>query len=86
MLTLSQGMKYLNGTWLVRISGKRKQALVKPLSYFADRYQIRNERLIQACWSEHDMLAQGSKYFGVSDATVNRLVKQTERREKECQR
>lgn len=53
-------------------------APVKPLSYFAERYQTRDQRLSQAYWSGHYTLAQVGEYFGVSYATVSQAVKQAE--------
>jgi len=62
------------------IPKKQKQAPVKPLSYFAERYKTRDERMTQAYWSGHYTLAQVGEYFGVSYATVSRALKQTEKR------
>ncbi|WP_217646585.1 hypothetical protein [Nitrosomonas sp. Nm34] len=55
------------------IPRKQKQAPIKPLSYFADRYKNRDEGMAQAYLSEHYTLAQVGEYFGVSYATVSRL-------------
>ena len=62
------------------IPKKQKQAPVKPLSYFAERYKIRDESMAQAYWSGHYTLAQVGEFFGVSYATVSRAVKQIEKR------
>ena len=62
------------------IPKKQKQAPVKPLSYFSERYQTRDHSLSQAYWSGHYTLAQVGEYFGVSYATVSRAVKQAENR------
>lgn len=67
------------------IPRKQKQAPVKPLSYFVDRYKIRDEGMAQAYLSGHYTLAQVGEYFGVSYATVSRAVKQAEKRKQECQ-
>lgn len=58
------------------IPKKQKQAPVKPLGYFVTRYKSRDESMAQAYLSGHYMLAQVGEYFGVSDATVSRAVKQ----------
>lgn len=60
------------------IPRKQKQAPVKPLSYFAERYKTRDESLAQAYRSGHYTLAQVGEHFGVSYATVSRAVKQVE--------
>ena len=62
------------------IPKKQKQAPVKPLGYFAERYQTRDQSLSQAYWSGHYTLAQVGVYFGVSYATVSRAEKQAENR------
>ncbi|SDX09744.1 hypothetical protein SAMN05421882_106013 [Nitrosomonas communis] len=67
------------------IPRKQKQAPVKPLSYFADRYKSRDEGMAQAFLSGHYTLAQVREYFGVSYATVSRAVKQAkENRNVKC--
>lgn len=63
------------------IPKKQKQAPVKPLSYFAKKYQTRDECLAQAYLSGHYTLAQVGEYFGISYATVSRAVKQAEKRD-----
>lgn len=60
------------------IPRKQKQAPVKPLSYFAERYKTRDEGMSQAYRSGHYTLAQVGEHFGVSYATVSRAVKQAE--------
>ncbi len=67
------------------IPKKQKQAPVKPLAYFADRYKTRDESMAQAYWSGHYTLAQVGEHFGVSYATVSRAVKQAEKRDQGCQ-
>ena len=67
------------------IPRKQKQALVKPLSFFADRYTINDDDMVQSCLSEHYTLAQVSEHFGVSYATAIRAVKQAGKRKWECQ-
>jgi len=69
------------GQSLRDIPKKQKQAPVKPLSYFAERYKTREERMAHAYWSGHYTLAQVGEHFGVSYATVSRTVKQMENRE-----
>jgi putative transposase len=60
------------------IPKKQKQAPIKPLAHFAERYTTRDESMAQAYWSGHYTLAQVSEHFGVSYATVSRAVKQAE--------
>ncbi|WP_340124623.1 hypothetical protein [Methylobacter svalbardensis] len=61
------------------IPKKQKQAPVKPLAYFAERYKTRNESMAHAYLSGHYTLAKVGEYFGVSYATVSRAVKQAEK-------
>ena len=61
------------------IPKKQKQAPVKPLAYFAERYKTRNESMAHAYLSGHYTLAQVGEHFGVSYATVSRAVKQAEK-------
>jgi REP element-mobilizing transposase RayT len=61
------------------IPRRQKQAPVKPLSFFVDRYKNRDEGMAQAYLSGHYTLAQVGEYFGVSYATVSRAVKQAEK-------
>jgi REP element-mobilizing transposase RayT len=63
------------------IPKKQKQAPVKPLPYFAERYKTRNKSMAQAYLSGHYTLEQVGEHFGVSYATVSRAVKQTEGRD-----
>lgn len=67
------------------IPRKQKQAPVKPLSYFVDRYKNRDEGMTQAYLSGHCTLAQVGEHFVVSYATVSRAVKQAEKRKRERQ-
>jgi putative transposase len=62
------------------IPKKQKQSSVKPLSYFAERYKERDQRLSQAYFSGHYTLEQVGEHFGVSYATVSRAVKRMEGR------
>ena len=61
------------------IPKKQKQAPVKPLAYFAERYKSRNESMAHAYLSGHYTLTQVGEYFDVSYATVSRAVKQIEK-------
>ena len=61
------------------IPKKQKQAPVKPLAYFAERYKTRNESMAHAYLSGHYTLTQVGEHFGVSYATVSRAVKQAEK-------
>ena len=61
------------------IPKKQKQAPIKPLAYYAERYKTRNESMAHAYLSGHYTLAQVGEYFGVSYATVSRAVKQVEK-------
>jgi len=63
------------------IPKKQKQAPVKPLSYFSQRYKTREEGMAHAYWSGHYTLEQVGAHFGVSYATVSRAVRQMENRE-----
>jgi REP element-mobilizing transposase RayT len=63
---------------LVDIPKDQKQVPAKPLAYFAERYNSRNESMAYAYLSGHYTLAQVGKHFGVSYATVSRAVKQLE--------
>lgn len=62
------------------IPKKHKQAPIKPLAYFAEKYKTRDISMAQAYWSGHYTLEQVGEYFGVSYATVSRAVKQSEKR------
>ncbi len=61
------------------IPKKQKQAPVKPLAYFSERYTGRDEGMAQAYLSGHYTLAQVGVHFGVSYATVSRAVKLAEK-------
>ena len=61
------------------IPKKQKMAPIKPLKYFAERYQTRNESMAHAYLSGGYTLSQVGEHFGVSYATVSRAVKQTEK-------
>lgn len=63
------------------IPKKQKQAPVKPLAYFEERYKNRVESMAQAYLSGHYSLEQVGEHFGVSYATVSRAVKKAEGRE-----
>jgi len=58
---------------------KQKNAPLKALAYFAERYKTRNERMAYAYLSGHYTLTQVGDYFDVSYATVSRAVKQIEK-------
>jgi len=62
------------------IPRKQKQAPVKPLSFYAEKYKTRGQSLAQAYLSGHYTLAQVGEHFGVSYATVSRAVKHAEGR------
>ena len=61
------------------IPKKQKQAPVKPLAYFSERYKSRNESMAHAYLSGHYTLTQVGDYFDMSYATVSRAVKQIEK-------
>jgi putative transposase len=63
------------------IPKKQKQAPVKPITYFAERYKTRDEGMTQAYLSGHYTLEQVGEHFGVSYATVSRAVKRAEKRD-----
>ncbi len=56
----------------------QKQAPIKPLDYFQQRYLGRNEAMAKAYLSGHYTLESVGKHFGVSYATVSRAVKSFE--------
>ncbi len=60
------------------ISKKQKQAPIKPLDYFVNLGNTRNENMALAYLSGHYALEQVGTHFGVSYATVSRAVKQNE--------
>ena len=61
------------------IPKKQKQAPIKPLGYFVNLENTRNENMALAYLSGHYTLEQVGTHFGVSYATVSRAVKQKER-------
>jgi putative transposase len=61
------------------IPKKQKQALIKPLDYFVNLENTRNENMALAYLSGRYTLEQVGSHFGVSYATVSRAVKQKER-------
>lgn len=63
------------------IPKKQKQAPIKPLSHFADRYKSRDESMAKAYLSGHYTLEQVGEHFGVSYATVSRAVRKFEGRD-----
>lgn len=56
----------------------QKQAPIKPLDYFQQRYLDRNEAMVKAYLSGHYTLESVGMHFGVSYATVSRAVKSFE--------
>ena len=54
-------------------------APIKPLDYFAERYQTRNESMAHAYLSGDYTLFQVGEHFCVSYATVSRAVKKIEK-------
>ncbi|MDF1584440.1 MAG: hypothetical protein P1P78_14185 [Methyloprofundus sp.] len=61
------------------IPKKQKNAPLKPVTYFAERYKSRNERMASAYLSGHYALTQVGEYFDVSYAAVSRTIKQIEK-------
>jgi putative transposase len=61
------------------IPKKQKQAPIKPLDYFVNLGNTRNENMALAYLSGHYTLEQVGNHFGVSYATHSRVVKQKER-------
>jgi len=53
----------------------QKQAPVKPLSYYEERFRVRDEAMYHAYMSGSHTLSEVGKWFGVSYATVSRAVK-----------
>ena len=53
----------------------QKQAPIKPLSYFEERFSVRDEAMYRAYISGSYTLSEVGKWFGVSYATVSRVVK-----------
>jgi putative transposase len=60
------------------IPRKQKQSPPRPLSYYANRYAVRDEAMAYAYLSGHDTLTVVGNWFGVSNATVSRAVKAVE--------
>jgi putative transposase len=63
------------------IPKKQKQAPVKSLAYFFERYATRQESMARAYLTGHYTLAEVGHHFGVSYATVSRAVKLVEKKE-----
>jgi putative transposase len=63
------------------IPKKQKQAPVKALAYFSERYATRQESMARAYLTGHYTLAEVGHHFGVSYATVSRAVKLVEKKE-----
>ena len=67
------------------IPKKQKQAPVKPLSYYSERYANRHEGMAQAYLSGHYTLTEVGHHYNVSYATVSRAVKAVEQKQNvEC--
>lgn len=60
------------------IPKKQKNAVIKPLSYYQQRYPSRSEAMAKAYLAGHYTLKEVGQYFGVSYATVSRAVKEIE--------
>lgn len=60
---------------------KQKQAPVKSLAYFSERYATRQESMARAYLTGHYTFAEVGNHFGVSYATVSRAVKLVEKKE-----
>lgn len=56
----------------------QKQSPAKPLAYFKEKYGIRNQSMAEAYRSGHYTLKEIGDYFGVSYATVSRVLKEFE--------
>ncbi len=61
------------------IPKKQKQAPIKPLDYFLNLGNTRNENMALVNLSGHYTLEQVGSHFGVSYAAVSRAMKQKER-------
>lgn len=61
------------------IPKKQKQAPIKPLNYFVNLGNTRNENMALAYLSGHYTFKQVDSHFGISYATLSRAVKQKER-------
>jgi REP element-mobilizing transposase RayT len=53
----------------------QKQAAIKPLTYYQQRYDSRNEAMAKAYLAGHYTLKEVGRHFGVSYATVSRALK-----------
>lgn len=53
----------------------QKQASIKPLTYYQQRYPVRKEAMAKAYLDGHYTLREVGQYFGVSYATVSRALK-----------
>ncbi len=60
------------------IPKKQKQAAIKPLGYYQQRYPSRSEAMAKAYLAGHYTLKEVGQHFGVSYATVSRAVKEIE--------
>jgi len=56
----------------------QKQAPIKPLHYYQQKYTSRNEAMARAYLAGHYTLKEVGRYFGVSYATVSRAIKDVE--------
>jgi hypothetical protein len=56
----------------------QKQAPIKPLSYFEEKFSVRDEAMYRAYMSGSYTLSEVGKWFGVSYTTVSRAVRQYE--------
>jgi len=60
------------------ISKRQKQAPTKPLDNFANLAKSRGEDMVQAYLNKYDTFEQVCLHFGISYATVSRVVKRQE--------
>jgi putative transposase len=60
------------------IPKKQKQAAIKPLGYYQQRYSSRSEAMAKAYLAGHYTLKEVGQHFGVSYATVSRAIKEIE--------
>ena len=60
------------------IPKKQKQAALKPLNYYQQRYDSRSKAMAKAYLGGHYTLKEVGQHFGVSYATVSRAVKKIE--------
>ena len=56
----------------------QKQAPMRSLTYYQQRYSLRNEAMARAYLAGHYTLESVGKHFGVSYASVSRAVKELE--------